>query len=51
MKKKIIIMKNEKKISAEPFLGYCPNCIVREGLYCDMVIERLRLYCKIWSVL
>ena len=42
-KKKIIIMK--KKICAEPFLGYCPNyivkkenfCIARKALYCDIV--------------
>ena len=33
---------NEKKIiCAEPFLGYCPNYIVRR-----ICIEILKLYCK-----
>ena len=35
MRKKIIIMK--KNFCAEPFLGYCPNYIVkRKFLYCNL---------------
>ena len=31
----LFIMKNEKKFGAEIWKGYCPNRIVRGGLYCN----------------
>ena len=37
--------RNEKKIGAEPFLGYCPNYIVKKkNLYCKrpIVLQRKR---------
>ena len=56
MKKKLFIMKNEKKKFVQKIeLGYCPNNIVRNflyckaGLYCSLgSLEGLKLYCKMF---
>ena len=39
--------KKKKKVVQKLEILYCPICIVREGLYRDMALEREELYCKI----
>ena len=46
MKKKLIIMKNEKKIMQKIELGYCPTVLQKKGKsYCNtiIVLQRRRL--------